>query len=252
LREIYDAPFALNIRGNIPDYEKPLTGIVGTRKPSGHGRKAAFALGFELGAVGFPVVSGLAYGIDGAAHEGNLSGGGHTVAVLGSGVDRVYPAGHKKLAAGIIGNGGCVISEYPCDAPPLRYHFPERNRIISGLCRTVVLVEAPEKSGALITADFALEQNRDVVIHRAGLNGPVSAGTRTLAENGAVVVENASDIFESWGFASNPGMRRDAGGSRITGAAVDLEAELTGDLVIYHGGTYRRCEWNPDKVGESA
>jgi DNA processing protein len=203
LREIYDAPLLLYVRGALPDTGLPSVSIVGTRKPDSRSVAAAFSLAAELALASVAVVSGLARGIDRAAHEGASRAGGTTIAVLGSGVDRVYPEHHRELAERIVASGGGLVSEYPPGTPPLRYHFPERNRIISGICRSTVVVTAPEKSGALITADYALEQGRDLFVHRAGLSSHasgVSDGTIRLEEAGAPVIEHSSDLFELWGW----------------------------------------------------
>ena len=240
LREIHDPPFALYWRGKLPDYDFPSVGVVGTRRPTGAGLKGAFSLGFSLASAGLCVVSGLARGIDAAGHEGCVAAGGRSVAVLGSGIDRVYPAGHAALASRIIGRGGCLVSEYPPGTPPLRHHFPARNRIISGLCRTVVIVQAPARSGALITADFAAEQNRDVLVHAAGLAGAASAGTKDLAESGAGVIFGASGIFSAWeGTVPGIGNDRETSFDVLEGGPPSrgLALELSGRAVRF-GSTY--------------
>ena len=147
----------------------PSVAIVGTRKASMSGMKAAFNFSKDLVASGYTVVSGLAMGIDTAAHSGALSSSGKTVAVLACGLDNLYPAVNKKLASSIIQNGGCIVSEYSPGETPLKWRFPARNRIISGLSEAVVVMESPVKSGALITADFALEQNRDLFFHESAI-----------------------------------------------------------------------------------
>ncbi len=206
LREIYDPPAALFFRGNLPDNGKALIGIVGTRFPTGSARKAAFSLGFEMGMRGIGVVSGLARGVDREAHDGCVEARGYSVAVLGNGIDLVYPASSRPTAMAVLRGGGVIFSEYPPGTPPRRHHFPARNRIISGLCRSVVLIQAPERSGALITADYALEQGRDLLVHRAGLMGSAGAGTRKLAESGAPVIEGGADVLREWGME----MKKDA------------------------------------------
>lgn len=169
LTQVYDCPYALFARGNSAILNSPSVAIVGTRKASMSGMKAAFNFSKDLVASGYTVVSGLAMGIDTAAHSGALSSSGKTIAVLACGLDNLYPAVNKKLASSIIQNGGCIVSEYsPCE-PPLKWRFPERNRIISGLSEAVVVMESPVKSGALITADFAIEQNRDLFFHESAL-----------------------------------------------------------------------------------
>jgi DNA processing protein len=200
LREIYDPPLTLFYRGTLPDNGHPLAGIVGTRFPTGGARSAAFRLGSELGHAGVGVVSGLARGIDREAHDGCLHAGGRTVAVLGSGIDQIYPFSSRPSGMAILSSGGAILSEYPPGVPPLQYHFPARNRIISGLCRCVVVVQAPEKSGALITAEHALQEGRDLYVHRAGLAGSAGAGTRRLADAGDVVIQGGADILREWGI----------------------------------------------------
>jgi DNA processing protein len=200
LREIYDPPFLLFVRGALPDNHLPQVAVVGTRKPTGIAREASFRLGAEFARAGVPVVSGLARGIDSEAHRGAIAAVGTTTAVLGCGIDEVYPKENKRLAAEILEKGGALISEYPPGMPPLKYNFPERNRIISGLSRTVVLVQAPARSGALITADYSLEQGRDLVVVEGCSDGPPGIGSRELVESGARCIRCASDVLEEWGF----------------------------------------------------
>jgi DNA processing protein len=204
LREIYDPPFVLFYRGHLPDSSRPLLAIVGTRRPTGVGLRAAFQLGSELGSENISVVSGLARGVDAAAHRGNIHGGGKTVAVLGSGIDRIYPDSNRRLAESILTSGGMICSEFAPGVPPLRHHFPGRNRIISGLSRGVVIVEAPVRSGALITADFCLEQGRDLYVHQSGLAGPNREGCAELAGNGAVIVSSPTEILRDWSVETPP------------------------------------------------
>ncbi|MCL2472949.1 MAG: DNA-processing protein DprA, partial [Treponema sp.] len=185
LREIFDPPVLLFYRGVLPDPGKPMVAVVGTRKPTSAAVARAFALGRELGEAGINVVSGLALGIDAMAHRGNIEGRAHTVAVLGSSPDLVYPASNRELARRILETGGLILSEYPPGTRPLKWHFPERNRIISALARGTVIVEAPEKSGALITARFAIEQDRDLWVDRVGVSSKLGGRTARLAEEGA-------------------------------------------------------------------
>lgn len=176
LREIPRPPFALYCRGDISCTASPCLGIVGTRHATNTGLKAAVASGKACAEKGITIVSGLAAGIDGAAHKGALDAvredgsSGKTAAILGCGADIIYPAAHKKLAAAILRNGGCILSEYPMEEKPHPYYFPERDRLISGLSGGVLCIEAPQKSGALITVDFAIEQNRDVWFHPAAIS----------------------------------------------------------------------------------
>jgi DNA processing protein len=200
LREIYDPPVALFYRGTLPDQEKPLTAIVGTRRPSGFAASQAYDIALALGRQGISVVSGLALGIDAMAHRGNLAGGGKTIAVLGSGPDMVFPATNRGVARSILEGGGAFVSEYTPGTAPAKWHFPARNRIISGLARGVLIVEAPALSGALITARFALEQGRDIWVASAGMESPRGAGTRALAEDGGRVIHRGEEILTEWGI----------------------------------------------------
>jgi DNA processing protein len=172
---------------------------VGTRRPSGRALAQAFDIARELGRQGIAVVSGLALGIDAMAHRGNLEADAPTVAVLGSGADEVYPAANRAMARRILESGGAILSEYPPGTPPRKWYFPARNRIISALSRGTLIVEAPVSSGALITARFALEQNRDLWVASSGtLPSPFGAGTARLAEEGAKIIRVASDILDEW------------------------------------------------------
>ncbi len=205
LREVYRPPFGLYLRGRLPDPEIPEVGIVGTRVPTGNGLHAAYGLAADLSANGVCVVSGLARGIDAAAHRGALKGRGKTVAVLPGGIETIYPASNKALASAILDSGGGIVTEYPPGTEIQRYRFPERNRIIAGMSRSCVVVEAPGNSGALITADHALTEGRDVFVHGACVGGTRNAGGDALASQGAVIVNNAEDVFLEWS-ASGRGM----------------------------------------------
>lgn len=169
LNQVYDAPYGLFVRGNLSVLNTPAVSIVGTRNPSVSGFKTTFNFSKELTTLGYTVVSGLALGIDTAAHKGTILSG-KTIAVLACGLDNIYPTANKKLAVEIIKNGGCLVSEYSPGEPPLKWRFIQRNRIISGLSEATVVMESPPKSGALITADFALEQNRDLYFHESALS----------------------------------------------------------------------------------
>ena len=197
LKEICDPPVLLYYRGALPKGSDDTIAVVGTRRPSPSGNSDAYNLCRTLARAGTVVVSGLALGIDAMAHRGSVDQGGVTVAVLGSGVDSIYPSSNRGLARRILEKGGAIISEYAPFTPPDKWHFPARNRIISGLCRAVVIVEAPRNSGALITARFALEQDRDLYITRPGLSSPLGEGIRDLEVQGAPVLENASSLIRS-------------------------------------------------------
>ena len=216
LRELPDPPTVLFYRGTLPDPERPVAAVVGTREPSGEGLAAAYAFAYGFGECGIPVVSGLARGIDAMAHRGNVDAGGRTIAVLGSGLDEVYPKSNRALARRVVESGGVLVSEYPGGEPPRKGNSPARNRIIAGLARATVVVEAPESSGALITADFAADQGRDLWVVRAGLGSARGAGTRSLAEAGAPVAETAFDVVADWGFPVPVKPSRGSGAGRGT------------------------------------
>jgi DNA processing protein len=196
LRQIADPPPFLFVRGPAHLTDGNCIAVVGARAASDIGRRMAQRLGLELAAKGFTVVSGLARGIDGEAHQGALDAHGKTLAVLGCGVDVIYPAEHRKLAEAIIAGGGALISELPIGTQPLAENFPTRNRILSGLCLGVVIVEAAEKSGSLITARMALEQDRQVfAVPGSPLSGKTRGSNRLLKE-GAKLVECVEDVIE--------------------------------------------------------
>ena len=195
LRCIYDPPALLFTIGEEPPLEAPYVAVVGARKASGYGRRVAARIAEELARRGVVVVSGAAYGVDACAHLGCLKAGGFTVAVLGCGIDRVYPSSHAGLLASI-SSSGCVMSEYPPGEEPLPWHFPHRNRIIAGLSHAVVVVEASEKSGALITADMALDEGREVMALPGPVGSSLSRGTNRLIQKGAKLVLEIEDICE--------------------------------------------------------
>mgnify|MGYP002580121024 FL=1 len=198
LKAIYDPPIVLYYRGTLPDFDKlPTIGVVGTRHPSVYGRQAAKRLGGEITAAGGLVVSGLAEGIDGAAMEAALSAGFPAVGVLGCGADVVYPRKHKALFQETE-RLGCILSEYAPGSPPLGWHFPRRNRIISGLSCGVVVVEAPERSGSLLTARHALEQGRDVFVVPGNVDMESFRGSNRLLRSGAIAVSSGRDVMEEY------------------------------------------------------
>ncbi len=199
LRQISDPPYVLYVRSrermNLND--RPCIAMVGNRLMTEYGRCAAIDIAKGLAAAGVIVVSGMARGIDGAAHTGALRAGGTTVAVLGCGLDIAYPPEHDELMEAIVQNG-MVISEYPPGTPPYPQNFPARNRIISGLSDGVVVVEAPEQSGALITAEYALQQGRDVFAVPGDITRGHSRGANNLIRQGAVLVSSAIDILSEY------------------------------------------------------
>ncbi|MEA1923370.1 MAG: DNA-processing protein DprA, partial [Pseudomonadota bacterium] len=196
LLNIYDPPPILYAKGDLSIFDFPAIAIVGSRKSSVHGRRFASDLAGALARHGISVVSGMALGIDGAAHEGCLDAGGRTIAVWGSGLDVCYPARHRKLA-GKIAADGLLLSEFLLGSQPEKHNFPRRNRIISGLSEGVVVVEATLQSGSLITARCALEQGREVFAVPGLPGSPASKGSNWLIKEGAQLVESIDDIFSA-------------------------------------------------------
>jgi DNA processing protein len=202
LTEVEDAPYFLFVRGALP--EVPAIGIVGTRRCTRYGRDLARTFGAAVSQAGWSVVSGLARGIDGEAHRGSLQGHTPGVAVLGCGIDRWYPTSHAELGQGLLDSGGAVISEYPPGTPPTGWRFPPRNRIISGMCRAVVIVEAAVTGGALITAQRALEQDRVIFAVPGDVTRPSSEGCNLLIRDGAVPILGPEDLIEGLSFVLGP------------------------------------------------
>ena len=246
LKEIYDPPLVLYVKGNARGFhaaEKlnmPSISVVGTRSATGKALKAAFETAFYLSLNNVAVVSGLAIGIDNEAHKGSISAGGTTIAVMGSGLDKIYPISNRKTASGIIESGGILISEYEPGIEPLRFHFPERNRIISGLSSATIIIQAPKKSGALITADYALDHGREVFVHEDGLSSGFGDGGMALVSEGAHVFSNPSEIGKYYGFdfldnfINNESFYNDA---------KNIEDEINGYVVNYRGVLYRRAKY---------
>jgi DNA processing protein len=195
LREIFDPPFVLYCAGRTEALRGPAVAIVGARRPSPYGRAVAGRLAEDLSSRGLIIVSGMARGIDAFAHEGALKGG-RTVAVLGSGLGRIYPPENRRLFDRIIGGGGTVVTEYPLDGEPLGFHFPQRNRIISGLSLGLIVIEATRRSGSLISAMLALEQGREVMAVPGNVTSALSGGTNGLIKIGAKLVESWEDAAE--------------------------------------------------------
>lgn len=209
LKNIPDPPLVLYYKGTLPDLDAvPAIGVVGTRKASAYGMTTARQLGWQLAKCGGAVVSGLAAGIDGAAMEGALMAGGTVVGVLGCGPEQVYPKSNLPLF-GQVEDNGCIISEYPPGTPPNKWNFPRRNRIISGLSSGVLVVEAPEKSGSLITARLAAEQGRDVFVVPGNVDLPTFDGSYRLLREGAVPVSSGWDILSEYEGLYPDKLRRD-------------------------------------------
>ncbi|MFK7887200.1 MAG: DNA-processing protein DprA [Gammaproteobacteria bacterium] len=195
LRTLSDAPVALYRVGNPEILALPQLAIVGSRNPTTSGRETAAAFAHHMAGVGLSIVSGLANGIDAAAHQGALSANGHTVAICGTGLDQIYPASNRQLATDIAASG-LLLSEYPVGTPPRRYHFPQRNRLISGISVGTLVVEAARKSGSLITARQAIEQGREVFAVPGSIHNPLARGCHQLLREGAKLVESAEDILD--------------------------------------------------------
>lgn len=197
LGELDDAPPLLFVAGDCAVLERPQLAMVGSRRASRPGLDTAHSFARSLAAGGFVITSGLALGIDGAAHQGALDAGGQTIAVLGTGLQCLYPARHKQLAAEIVTHGGALVSELPLDCPPQSSNFPRRNRIISGLALGVLVVEASPSSGSLITARLAAEQGREVYAIPGSIHHPGARGCHQLIRDGATLVQSVEHILEA-------------------------------------------------------
>lgn len=202
LREIADAPALLYCMGRRELLNRPCLGIVGSRNATPQGVLDAEAFAHALSDAGLTIVSGMALGIDAAAHRGGLRGAGSSIAVVGTGLDRIYPARNKTLAHQLA-QTGLIVSEFALGTPPLPGHFPRRNRIISGLARGVLVIEAAPDSGSLITARVAAEQGRDVFAIPGSIHSPLARGCHALIKQGAKLVESAQDVLEEMAWAIN-------------------------------------------------
>ena len=195
LKEIYDPPISLYIKGNKNILNNTSVAIIGCRQASQYGIKVAKYFGYNLAKNEVNVVSGLAKGIDSYAHIGSICANGKTIAVIGNGIDTIYPKENINIANKILEKGGTIISEYPLGTKPEKMNFPARNRIISGISKSVIVVEAKEKSGTLLTVDFALEQGRDVYVVPGNINSINSIGTNELLKQGAKIITCYKDII---------------------------------------------------------
>lgn len=195
LKEIYDPPISLYIKGNKNILNNTSVAIIGCRQASQYGIKVAKYFGYNLAKNKVNVVSGLAKGIDSYAHIGSICANGKTIAVIGNGIDTIYPKENINIANKILEKGGTIISEYPLGTKPEKMNFPARNRIISGISKSVIVVEAKEKSGTLLTVDFALEQGRDVYVVPGNINSINSIGTNELLKQGAKIITCYKDII---------------------------------------------------------
>ena len=204
LKEISDPPLVLFIQGQASILSAPQIGMVGAREVTPYGEKNAYQFAQALSQAGYVITSGLARGVDAAAHRGALSGRGLTIAVAGTGLRHVYPASHQRLAAEIVEKGGALVSEFPLDTTPRPYNFPRRNRIISGLSQGVLVIEAAVRSGSLVTARHAVEQGREVFAIPGPIHSPVARGCHALIRQGAKLVETAQHILEEFYEGSHP------------------------------------------------
>jgi DNA processing protein len=229
LAAVQGMPPALFVEGDPGVLARPQVAIVGSRAATAAGRETAFDFAARLAAHGFAITSGLATGIDAAAHRGALEAGGITIAVCGTGLDRVYPAEHRALAAAILASGA-LVSEFPTGTPPQSRNFPRRNRLMSGLARGVLVIEAAARSGSLITARLAADQGREVMAVPGSIHNPLARGCHRLIKEGAALVETVEDVLATLGISA-PAVATDreprAGdGGKIPSDALDSEAEM--------------------------
>ena len=225
LKNIPDPPMVLYYKGTIPSFDElPVIGVVGTRKASAYGLTAAKRLGYQIAACGGCVVSGMATGIDGVAMKGALTAGGTVVGVLGCGADIIYPASNRWLYADAE-KYGCLLTEFPPGTPPIGRNFPRRNRIISGLSCGVLVVEAPERSGALITARLSADQGRDVFVVPANIDVESAMGSNALMRDGAIPVSSGWDILSEYQYQFPGKVRRGRTAVSLTANAGELSRE---------------------------
>jgi DNA processing protein len=223
LKEISCPPAAIFCKGDLSKCDKPALAVVGSRKMTSYGAQAVKQIVEPLARQGISIISGLAFGVDAAAHSVCLENNGHTVAVLGGGLSEIYPRQNAKLAEKILESGGSIVSEYPTNMPAVREHFPARNRIIAGLANAALIIEAGEKSGALLTAYFSLDQNRDVFAVPGNINNPFSRGANNLIKKGAGLVSAPEDLFDALGINQPAGANKN----------FDIENLTTEQKLIY-------------------
>lgn len=256
LKTIPDPPPVLYVKGNLSRQDDLACAIVGSRRASLYGLTNARGLAAELARLGFTVVSGLARGIDTAAHQGALKAKGRTIAVVGSGLSKIYPAENRGLADAIA-EAGAVISEFPLNAEPLKQNFPQRNRVISGLSLGVLVAEAAVNSGALITADFALEQGREVFALPGRIDSPQSLGANKLIQQGAKLVAGVGDILEEIAapFLAVAGCRPEATASGPQMDFVDSDEALLYNLILKEAipleEIIQRCDLNIPRLSRA-
>lgn len=248
LKQIYDPPAVIFYKGELPDPNRKHVAVVGSRKATDYGKRATDDIVRPLAQHGTVIVSGLAYGIDATAHQATLEVQGTTLAILGSGLDdeNIYPSAHRSLVSRILSSGGAVISEFPIGTPPLKQNFPFRNRIISGLSHGTLVVEAAIKSGSLITARAALEQNRDVFAVPGSIHAPLSEGPNTLIKEGATPVTHAADIL---GFEpiKDPGVPL----YKPTTEVEQILFDLLGQTPLHIDELIRKSELKPSKIAST-
>ena len=238
LGQVIDAPVGLFVSGNVEVLQSPQLAIVGSRNPTRAGAETARCFASHLSLAGLTITSGLAVGIDAASHRGALDAQGQTIAVCGTGLDQLYPASHGQLAEDIVARGA-LVSEFPCGTPPLKQHFPRRNRLISGLSLGTLVVEAAPKSGSLITARLAAEQGREVFAIPGSIHNPLARGCHQLIREGAKLVESADDIFPELGFltatlAAQPvavSMHKCTDSSRVSAGVLDKDLKILLDAL---------------------
>jgi len=250
LKDIYDPPALLYVRGELRREDELAVAIVGSRKTSPYGRWFTEKIGRDLAGQGVTIVSGLARGIDSVAHKGALDGGGRTIAVLGCGIDVIYPSENRDLFNQIV-ERGAVVSEFPMGSRPEGGHFPRRNRIISGLSIGVVIVQASAKSGSLITAKYALEQGREVFAVPGNVGADGSRGTNQLIKEGAKLVESSADILEEvlpqWRREEETAQKAEAPGLGLAGGERILY-DLLAETPLHIDAIIRESQLDPGKV----
>src|SRR3989338_5763438 len=241
LKEISSPPLGIYVLGNL-SYNQPAAAIVGTRKASPQGKELAYSFAKQLSAAGIPIISGFVIGIDESAHRGALDAEGKTIAVLGTPLDNIYPKQNEKVAESILEKNGAIISEYHLN---YRYHpsnFLIRNRIISGLSNAAVIIEAPEKSGAIATAGFANEQNREVFVVPGNITSPNYRGSNKLIKDGAMLITDIQDIFDYFNFKNQPAKIAAQGGNDDEKKIISIfqshsSKKITADQLLGLAGT---------------
>ena len=245
LAEISDPPACIWTRGDPAAFTPIGVAVIGARAASQEGLTAAYEIAFDLARAGIVVISGLARGVDASAHQGALDAGGKTIAVLGTGIDRVYPAEHAELSRSIA-DSGLLLTEFPLGSAPEDWHFPRRNRIISGLSKAVVVVEAREKSGSLITARLAADQGRDVMAVPGTFVGGRNCGANALLRDGAKLVQSAVDILQELGIDPSLSRRGPEGeGGCKSGQVVEFTVDQIAEQMKIPAGEAlaRLLEW---------